>query len=167
MADAAVSRLPTARAQCRVADDASSVEEHHRIRREVFVHEQRLFVPDDLDEHDAETATIKVLATCGAAPAGTVRLFPLDRTGACWQGDRLAVRLAFRRHNVGAPLVRYAVATAGALGGTAMTAHIQLANVGFFERLGWRRDGAIERYVGVEHQPMAIDLTPGPAAPAG
>ena len=146
------------------------MEQHHRIRHRVFVDEQRLFSPDDLDERDAEPSTLKVLGLHGTEPAGAVRLFPIDSAGLLWQGDRLAVLPAHRRHSAGAPLVRFAVRTAGELGGNVMIAHIQLANVGFFERLGWRRDGPIEIYVGVEHQPMAIELSPplaGGAAAGG
>ena len=153
---ATVGRAPT---RCRVAADPWSLEHHHRIRVEVFVEEQGLFFPDDVDHHDASPDTLKVLADCVGEPAGTVRLFPLDVDARLWQGDRLAVARAFRRHSTGAPLVRFAVATAGRLGGERMIAHIQLGNVAFFERLGWRPDGPIEVYVGVEHQPMAIDLT--------
>jgi hypothetical protein len=40
-----------------------------------------------------------------------------------------------------------------------MVAHIQPANVAFFERLGWHRNGPVEVYVGVAHQPMVIGLT--------
>jgi predicted N-acetyltransferase YhbS len=65
----------------------------------------------------------------------------------------------FRAHNIGAPLVRYAVATAGALGGAVMVAHIQPPNVRFFERLGWTRDGDAEIYCGLPHQPMRVALT--------
>ena len=39
-----------------------------------------------------------------------------------------------------------------------MMAHIQLANVPFFERLGWAVVGELETYVGLPHQPMAIEL---------
>jgi putative N-acetyltransferase (TIGR04045 family) len=153
---------------CRVADDAWSVEQHHRVRHEVFVEEQGLFHPDDLDPHDEDPSTIKVLGVHGREPAGAVRLFPLDADGLRWQGDRLAVLPAHRRHRGGAPLVRFAVQTASEHGGRLMVAHIQVANVGFFERLGWRCDGPRERYVGVEHQPMAIDLRPAAARrPAG
>jgi hypothetical protein len=38
-------------------------------------------------------------------------------------------------------------------------AHIQLANVAFFEQLGWQCCGPVELYVGVAHQPMVIGLT--------
>jgi putative N-acetyltransferase (TIGR04045 family) len=151
------------RATCRVADDAWSVDQHHRIRHEVFVDEQRLFYPSDLDGHDADPATIKVLGSWGTEPVGAVRLYPLDVAGELWQGDRLAVLPPHRRYAAGAPLVRFAVRTAGERGGALMVAHIQLANVPFFERLGWRSDGPIERYVGVQHQPMAIELQ----APSG
>ena len=38
---------------CRPVLDAEELAEHHRIRREVFVHEQRLFVGGDVDGRDA------------------------------------------------------------------------------------------------------------------
>jgi putative N-acetyltransferase (TIGR04045 family) len=146
------------RASCRVADDAWSVEQHHRIRHQVFVDEQRLFDPTDRDEHDDDVATIKVLGLRGPEPVGAVRLYPLDARGDVWQGDRLAVLPLHRRYAAGAPLVRFAVRTAGERGGALMVAHIQVPNVPFFERLGWRCDGPVELYVGVPHQPMAITL---------
>ena len=39
-----------------------------------------------------------------------------------------------------------------------MVAQVQAANVRFFERLGWVRDGEPAMYCGVMHQPMAIAL---------
>jgi ribosomal protein S18 acetylase RimI-like enzyme len=73
---------------------------------------------------------------------------------------RLAVLPAFRRQGLGAPLVRFAVASAGNLGGRVMVAHVQMPNVAFFERLGWRPEGQPVEYVGRAHQLMAIDLAP-------
>jgi putative N-acetyltransferase (TIGR04045 family) len=140
-----------------VADDGWTVSEHHRIRHEVFVHEQHLFAPSDRDERDDDAATIKVVATYDGVIGGAVRLYALE-AAEHWQGDRLAVLAAHRRHGLGAPLVRFAVATAGARGGRVMTAHIQVPNVRFFEHLGWWVDGDEETYVGVPHVPMAVDL---------
>jgi putative N-acetyltransferase (TIGR04045 family) len=91
---------------------------------------------------------------------GAVRLYPLDDVGE-WKGDRLAVLPEFRKHGLGAPLVRFAVRTAGELGGRRMIAHIQPPNVRFFERLGWERVGEPMVYVGHPHQLMAIGLSPG------
>jgi putative N-acetyltransferase (TIGR04045 family) len=151
--------MPDARTICRIVTSTAEVAEHHRIRTEVFVTEQELFVGDDFDAFDELVTTLKVVAFRDHDPAGTVRLFPLDPQGERWLGDRLAVLAPFRRFTLGIPLVRFAVATAGELGGSVMSAHIQPANVGFFEHLGWRSDGAIETYVGVPHQPMCIDLS--------
>jgi putative N-acetyltransferase (TIGR04045 family) len=151
--------MPDARTSCRVVTSADDTAAHHRIRTEVFVTEQELFVHDDYDPFDDLATTLKVVAFRNFDPAGTVRLFPLDADGEQWQGDRLAVLAPFRRFTLGIPLVRFAVATAGQRGGHIMSAHIQPSNVVFFQHLGWRSDGAIETYVGVPHQPMCIDLS--------
>lgn len=149
--------LPRTGVICRVADDPWTVAEHHRIREQVFVHEQALFLGSDRDRRDDEPATIKVLGFRGDVAGGAVRLYPLDGAG-LWQGDRLAVLADARGHGLGGPLVRFAVATAAHGGGHRMTAHIQPRNVGFFERLGWHVCGEPEIYVGVPHVPMAIGL---------
>jgi putative N-acetyltransferase (TIGR04045 family) len=153
--------LRTARRQrvaCRPVGTAEELDVHHRIRHEVFVEEQQLFTGSDRDEHDGQPGVVHVLALLNNEPVGTVRLFPLDADGDLWQGDRLAVLRTARVYGLGRPLVRFAVATAGERGGREMVAHIQLQNVALFERLGWHKYGAIETYVGVAHQPMAIDL---------
>ncbi|HZO67564.1 MAG TPA: MSMEG_0567/Sll0786 family nitrogen starvation N-acetyltransferase [Kribbellaceae bacterium] len=141
-----------------VAVSDADLTAHHRIRQAVFVDEQRIFAGSDVDAHDSGGEALRVLARYDGVPAGTVRLYPLDNRGT-WQGDRLAVLPRFRAHNVGGPLVRYAVATAGSLGGSVMVAHIQPPNVRFFERLGWSRDGEPETYCGLPHQPMRIALS--------
>jgi putative N-acetyltransferase (TIGR04045 family) len=119
-----------------------------------------VFAGSDLDFRDGEESTIAVLGYSDGIAVGTVRLFPLDLVDGRWQGDRLAVLSAYRTHGVGGPLVRYAVAAAGAHGGRTMVAHIQPANVAFFRRLGWVRAGESEVYAGLPHQPMCIDLPP-------
>jgi putative N-acetyltransferase (TIGR04045 family) len=112
---------------------------------------------DDRDVHDDDPATIHVIGLADEVICGTVRLYPLSEPGR-WKGDRLAVLARYRRHGLGAPLVRFAVATAGALGGREMEAYIQPANVAFFEWLGWRRTGGIVDYAGLGHQRMVIPL---------
>jgi len=97
---------------------------------------------------------------CDGVAAGSVRLFELEHATGLWQGDRLAVLAPFRSSGLGAPLVRCAVATAGALGGDQMVAHVQIANVAFFTRLGWTPVGEPEIYVGLPHQRMLITLPP-------
>jgi putative N-acetyltransferase (TIGR04045 family) len=154
--------MPRPEILCRPVSGAEEEALHHRIRHEVFVLEQEVFTGSDRDTPDTFASTIKVLAWVaspdgGWEPGGTVRLYPLGP--GIWQGDRLAVLAPFRAWNLGGPLVRFAVDTAASLGGVEMLAHVQTANVRFFERLGWVRRGEAEIYVGLPHQLMAIDLT--------
>lgn len=128
---------------------------HHRVRHAVFVEEQGIFSGDDRDERDG--GALHVVASIGPLVVGAVRLYRLDDAG-LWQGDRLAVLPEARRLRVGAPLVRFAVATAGAHGGARMLARVQAANVPFFRHLGWTAVGDPADYRGLTHQMMEIGL---------
>jgi putative N-acetyltransferase (TIGR04045 family) len=150
--------LDIAQTSIRIAESDLELTEHHRIRHQVFVQEQRIFPGTDVDARDAQPGVLPVLGCYCAMPAGSVRLYELDLAIGLWRGDRLAVLPEFRTHNVGALLVRFAVATAGARGGSEMIAHIQPPNVRFFERLGWLRDGPEETYCGHPHVPVRISL---------
>lgn len=143
---------------CRPVDDAKDLDIYRRIRHRVFVEEQAIFTDTDIDERDGDPAVIRLLGYCDGVAAGCVRLFVVDEAAGLWQGDRLAVLAPYRTRGVGAPLVRCAVATAGVHGGRQMIAHIQVANVAFFRRLGWAAAGEPEVYVGRSHQPMNIFL---------
>jgi putative N-acetyltransferase (TIGR04045 family) len=134
---------------------------HFIIRHRVFVNEQGALVFTDIDSWDEHPEMVHVLAAADHNYAGTVRLYPLDGKGA-WRGDRLAVLKQHRRSIVGAQLVRFATATAAAQGGIEMEASVQLANIKFFERLGWLRDGKEYTYLGLPHQPMRFDLSTAP-----
>jgi putative N-acetyltransferase (TIGR04045 family) len=127
----------------------------------VFVREQRLFAVDDRDGFDEQPATLHALGLVDGEPYGAVRLYPLGATGKEWKGDRLAVLPELRTNHLGAALVRFAVSTAGRLGGMRMIAHVQLPNVRFFEHLGWRREGLPGPFHGIDHQLMWIELDRG------
>ncbi len=168
---AATDSAPGTRAlECRAAATAEEWAAHFRIRHEVFVREQRLFLTadGDRDAHDADPAAILAVGLTGGDICGTVRLYPLPAGAGQWKGDRLAVLPGYRHLGLGAPLVRFAVTTAALRGGRRMEAYVQPANVTFFEWLGWQRVGGLVDYAGIPHQRMVIDLTtvlPG-AAPA-
>jgi putative N-acetyltransferase (TIGR04045 family) len=149
---------------CRVAGSDSELDAHFRLRFEVFVDEQRLFADDDRDERDDDSRTLHAVGAVGDELCGAVRVYPLDESGDLWKGDRLAVAVDHREHHLGAELVRFAVRTAGVLGGSRMFAHVQLANVRFFEHLGWTVEGEPAPFHGVRHQLMSIGLGPGEAA---
>jgi putative N-acetyltransferase (TIGR04045 family) len=153
---------------CALANGHAQLAAHFAIRRSVFVETQALFELDDRDARDDDPETLHAVGLAGHPlwlagyeVVGAVRLYPLDRHG-LWKGDRLAVLPADRALHIGAMLVRFAVRTAGELGGRRMVAQVQVPNVRFFERLGWRRDGEPALMLGVEHQPMTIDLSRHP-----
>lgn len=138
---------------------ASTVDEfagHFSVRREVFVEEQRLF--DDTDRDRWDDTALHVVAVADGDVVGAVRLYQLDEAG-LWQGDRLSVSEHARKLGAGGPLVRFAVAKAGELGGHLMIARIQAPIVPLFRRLGWDRVGGLIDYRGVAHQRMTIPLS--------
>jgi putative N-acetyltransferase (TIGR04045 family) len=150
-------RAELADVHCRAVRSPAELEVHLRIRERVFVDEQGIFARTDRDERDDDSGTLHVVGFCDGEVAGTVRLFPLDSDGV-WQGDRLAVLPAYRARHVAEPLVRFAVRTAGEHGGRVMRAHVQVANVRFFRRLGWSVLGEPGDYLGRVHQDMVIEL---------
>lgn len=154
----AIATAPAPGLACRVARDPDELAGHFAVRRAIFVEAQGLFDRDDRDVHDDDPATLHAVGVAGGHVAGAVRLYPLG-DGPSWKGDRLAVLPGDRQHRLGAALVSFAVATAGARGGAVMHAQIQLPNVAFFLRLGWRLDGPAAEMLGLPHQPMAIGLS--------
>ena len=152
------------RISCRCVATEAELDAHFRLRRTVFVREQGLFVADDRDARDGDPGTLHAVGLVDGTPCGAVRLYPLDAGAQEWKGDRLAVLPGHRTNHLGAELVRYAVATAGRLGGHRMIAHVQLPNVRFFEHLGWEVEGEPVDFHGLEHQLMSIGLTPPEAA---
>jgi putative N-acetyltransferase (TIGR04045 family) len=164
----AAARPAAATLTCRAVTTRAERDAHFQVRRQVFVAEQGLFrstngisgdrAGADRDGHDDDPATIHVVGLADGEICGTVRLYPLGTDG-MWKGDRLAVLASHRHLGLGAPLVRFAVSSAGRLGGREMEAFIQPANVAFFRWLGWRRTGDLVDYAGIPHQRMLIDLT--------
>ena len=164
----AAARPAAASLTCRAVTTSAERDAHFQVRRQVFVAEQGLFrgISDisgdldgtDLDGHDDDPATIHVVGLADGEICGTVRLYPLGTDG-MWKGDRLAVLPSHRHLGLGAPLVRFAVSSAGRLGGREMEAFIQPAIVAFFRWLGWRRTGDLVDYAGIPHQRMLIDLS--------
>jgi putative N-acetyltransferase (TIGR04045 family) len=144
---------------CRIAISDEELDAHFWLRRVVFVDEQRLFAVDDRDARDEEPETLHAVGLVDGELCGAVRLYRLGDSASLWKGDRLAVLPEHRAHHLGAELVRFAVETAGWLGGERMIAHIQLANVRFFEHLGWSVQGAPADFHGIKHRLMSIGLS--------
>ncbi len=151
------SSAPTA--ELALASAPGELEAHFAVRRRVFVELQGLFVGTDRDACDAAADTLHAVAAvdgerrrrrCGCTRSAT----------GCGRATGSRSLPDARVHRLGGLLVKFAVRTAGALGGERMVAQVQVPNVRFFERLGWACDGEAALYHGVMHQPMAIPLAP-------
>jgi radical SAM protein (TIGR04043 family)/putative N-acetyltransferase (TIGR04045 family) len=130
-------------------------EKAFEIRKEVFVLEQKLFSNSDADEND--TKSIHLVAELDHQVVGTVRVFPVNENGH-WIGGRLAVRKGYRNTGAGELLVREAMHYVKSQGCTKFTAHIQVENVPFFSRIGWKTVGPVKDYHGKLHQVMEANL---------
>jgi putative N-acetyltransferase (TIGR04045 family) len=121
--------------------DDHGVSAHRELRRRAFVDEQGLFDGSDLDDLDADAATIVLVArTPRGAVVGGVRLAPVPGPGAelgWWTGSRLVVAPG-APPRTGAALVRAACARAEAEGALRFDALVQADKQRFFARLGWQ-----------------------------
>jgi putative N-acetyltransferase (TIGR04045 family) len=136
-----VKRLPDFRIE--QATDAAAVDAYRRLRRQAFVHEQRLFEGHDLDDHDSDPRTVVLVARDrDGVVTGGVRLGPVADGPdiGWWAGGRLVVHPDARGHGgVGTALVRAACARAEAEGVLRFEATVQVRNRVSFTRLGWRQ----------------------------
>ncbi|MEM1227499.1 MAG: MSMEG_0567/Sll0786 family nitrogen starvation N-acetyltransferase [Planctomycetota bacterium] len=156
---------PTRREQGRVrfAVEPWEIEAARRIRRQVFVVEQKVFEQHDRDEIDETALTIIAIQpgpralVSNPTITGTVRIHR-DPDSSRWYGSRLAVLQDHRGSAaIAASLIRKAVASAIAIDCSSFQARIQLRNRRLFERLGWvvRRE---LMYEGKPHLFVEADL---------
>ena len=137
-----------------------------RLRRAVFVEEQRLFSGHDrdaIDEQAMPLVAISTLAGEAAEVVGTVRIH--QPAPGIWWGSRLAVAQSHRRVGcLGAELIRLAVCTANGRGCSAFHAHVQRQNVPLFRRLHWDLVEELDLH-GAPHAHMLASLPHYPAIP--
>jgi len=152
---------------CRPAASEAELAEYFAIRKATFVDEQGLFDGSDVEPVDADPRTLHIVAICEPAGeiVGVVRCCP-GEDGA-WFGGRLTVVAAYRasRLLVGRALVRTAEELVRERGVGVFLGHIQLAIVGFFEHLGWRKIGDPGIFAGIPHQLMRPAWSVEPTSP--
>jgi putative N-acetyltransferase (TIGR04045 family) len=132
---------------------------YRELRRAIFSEEQGLFSGSDFDEHDEHALPIVAASQIAGMPDSVVGVVRIYRSApGIWYGGRLGVRREFRRFGaIGSALITTAVSTAHALGCQRFLAHIQLANVRYFERHHFRvlREVVVQ---GQPHQLMQAEL---------
>jgi|SRR6478735_2181864 len=142
-----------------LAHEPWQVEAYFRLRREIFVTEQRLFLESDRDELDEHASPIVAQGEIAGMPdcvVGVVRIYPDGNE--TWFGGRLGVAAGYRRVGaIGTALITEAVATAHAWGCKRFLATVQAANARYFERHHFRRLETLE-LLGHPHFLMQADL---------
>jgi predicted GNAT family N-acyltransferase len=120
--------------------------EASRIRKTVFVEEQRVPPEIEMDEHDG--ACVHALAYLQGRAVGTGRLLPDGHIG------RMAVLKQHRALGVGGAILERLVEEARAKGMRAAVLSAQTHALGFYRRHGFRELGAIYEEAGILHQEM-------------
>ncbi|CAK9780291.1 acyl-CoA N-acyltransferase [Cutaneotrichosporon oleaginosum] len=141
----------------------------HKIRVDVFAHEQGFPLDTEFDDYDHTGDCVHFLARAGASPAGTVRLVPSKG-----KLTRLAVLAPYRGTGAGRALVHAMEAwlvlevRAGRMrhlvvegrSGRAVTVkiHSQIPVLDFYAKLGYRQEGPRFDEEGEPHQLMVRDI---------
>lgn len=150
----------------RAAAQPWELEGVRKLRHQVFVQEQAIFVGDDRDDIDdiaLPLAAISTFASEADQVVGTVRIH--EESPRIWRGSRLAVAHSHRRMGrLGAELIHLAVSTAHGRGCDQFLAQVQMQNVTLFRRLRWTPLREIEVH-GVPHMEMQADLAFYPPFP--
>jgi predicted GNAT family N-acyltransferase len=136
--------------ECALADwdaDRPAVE---RIRRAVFIDEQRIPEQDEWDAADA--ACVHVLARLNRDPVGTGRLDPAGKIG------RIAVLAGLRGRGIGTQILLRLLEEARRHGIREPYLHAQVQAVPFYEKLGFSRQGDAFDEAGIPHVRMSLVL---------
>jgi predicted GNAT family N-acyltransferase len=132
--------------ECRVAKWDADRAVLARIRREVFIDEQKVPESEEWDADDA--ASVHVLATSNREPVGTGRLNPAGKIG------RIAVVAGHRGRGIGSLILRRLLEEARRLGIRTPYLHAQLQAVPFYEKHGFACQGNVFDEAGIPHVRM-------------
>lgn len=135
------------------ANYAVDFEELRYVRNLVFVEEQQ--IPPDLEFDELDRQCHHFIARdAKCRPIGTGRLSPEGKIG------RMAVLQKWRRQRVGESLLHAIIGKARNLDLTLVTANAQLTALGFYEKVGFSKEGETFMEAGIPHQAVRLMLEP-------
>lgn len=128
------------------------------VRRKVFLEEQRLTAPLDVDELDQSEETRHLLViTQNGEVVGTLRLRPYESERIA-KLERLAVLAPYRKAGAGRELMLYAELVARAAGFHMLCVAVQTYARRFYEVLGYKAEGEVFEEAGIEHIMMRKNI---------
>jgi predicted GNAT family N-acyltransferase len=141
--------------EVRPARDADEVRAALALRHEVFVVEQGVPLPEEIDEHD-ETDALHLVAVDGeGCVVATCRLVAEGETVKL---GRVAVAAAARRRGIASRLLAEGEARAATLGARRIALAAQTDALPLYERAGYAAYGARFMDAGIEHLMMEKHL---------
>jgi len=135
-----------------------------RVRRAVFIEEQRIAEADEWDALDPVVTHVLAFAHGDSAKrdaVGTGRLEPTGKIG------RVAVLPQYRGTGTGVAMMQRLMDLAAERGFTDVYLNAQVTAAGFYERLGFRADGPEFDEVGMPHQRMRRSVGKRDGTPVG
>lgn len=106
-----------------------------RIRREVFIDEQKVPEEDEWDQYDGQATHFLATDTVTGEAVGTVRLLPSGKI------TRMAVRRPYRGQGIGSQLLTAALKLAERKGLSNIYLDAQIDICDFYQRFGFKRQG--------------------------
>lgn len=145
----------TSPVEIRPARDAAEREAAFALRRAVFVGEQGVPLPAELDEHE-DSATHLLAHAADGAVVGTARWRRHGPAGGERLGkiERVAVARVERGRGIGVALIEAALADLRAAGLDGAVLHAQAHARAFYERLGFAAEGEPFDEEGIAHVRM-------------
>jgi predicted GNAT family N-acyltransferase len=125
-----------------------------KVRREVFILEQR--VPENLEIDEFDPLAFHVLAYFDNSCIGTARLH-INNEG-FGQIGRMAVLPSFRNKGLGSQIMGVLIEITQSKGISSLILHAQVSAIPFYEKLGFIANGPIYDEAGIPHRNMMMVL---------
>ena len=130
----------------RLADSPDDLLKAVAVRAIVFMDEQRIAYAEEIDGLDA--GALQILGELAGEPVATARIRFLGDTAKL---ERLAIRQAWRGQGLGDRLLEFMLTTARARGFRRFKLHGQTRLRAFYEKHGFRAEGAPFLEAGIPH----------------
>lgn len=121
----------------------------HKLRRDVFVHEQH--VPPELEYDELDLTSVHYVTLVGGDLVAALRVIDLPEHQKI---SRFVVHAAYRGRGVGRRLLEHTIAALAELGHTRLYLEAQVSAIGFYERLGFAAYGPVYQDAGIDHRRM-------------
>ncbi|EIM85726.1 acyl-CoA N-acyltransferase [Stereum hirsutum FP-91666 SS1] len=145
-------------------DRASMLEMCTNVRIDVFVHEQKFSLDEEIDEYDATATHFLLRLLPSNEPIGTIRAY-CSSGATYYKLSRLAVLKEYRKYSFGRELVLALHdwvkqdATSRGLTTVKIVSHSQIPVKGFYAKFGYTPEGEEFDEDGAPHQKMILHLS--------